>query len=334
VGRITSATSLAGSTPPLDAAAEPAPQDTDRQTAIDRELGRLFDVLDRVERDGNRPSDSPSSAAATASGDIVEALADHLQRARLGVPPSAATTDATKLPSPAECRRSEAAIAAAGFTEVHLKPVHYFNQGENPWASSPYPRSPALTGESRTLGQAGCAPTALAMLDCGLRDSHVDPKTTAAFAVRNGVSGAPTGGGTNTAGLARAWADANGLSLTAATSSNQAKNVDALAAGLKADGIALVSVGVDHSSGQGHFATSSHVAVINGCAVRDGQEWFAVADPGRRDQSKWHAGLLGTDDTVVRIRDALNGVGQVWISRAQLEAEMKHCFVFRAGGES
>src|SRR4029434_4882982 len=108
----------------------------------------------------------------------------------------------------------------------------------------------------------------------------------------------------------------------AARSSDQSKNVDVLKAGLLADGIALVSVGA------GHFTKGSHVLVVNGCAMRDGEEWFAVTNPGRANEAHADRGLQTTDAKVTQIAGARNGVGQVWISRTQLEAEMKRCFVF------
>jgi len=242
--------------------------------------------------------------------------------------------DPTQLPSRAECATSLRAIAAAGFTDVHIKPVPYFNQGRQPWASHEYPRTPPVPGETRTIRSAGCAPTALAMLDCGLRDAHTSPIRTADFAVNSKVSGNAAAAGTDVAGLARRWAHQTGLGMTAATSSHQSKNVDVLKAGLLANGIALVSVGVDPAKGQGHFTSTGHVMVINGCAMRDGQEWFAIANPGRANQAAPHANLLATDEHVMQIDGAHHGVGQVWISRSQLEAEMKRCFVFRAGAVS
>jgi len=255
--------------------------------------------------------------------DIIQRPAGHNRRpATSSVPPAAAKESkvSTAVPTPLECRPSFAALAAAGFPEPHLRPVPYFNQGDREWAEHPYPRCPPVSGEARTIKNAGCAPTALAMIDCGLRNSHVTPNTVADFAVNHRVSGAPGGGGSDTAGLARAWADKQGLGLIAARSSNQSKNADVLKAGLFAGGIALVSVG------PGHFAKESHVLVVNGCATRNGEDWFAVANPGRRSQT--------ADTNVIRVDGAKNGIGQVWISRTQLEAEMKRCFVFRSGAES
>jgi len=286
----------------------------DGQTRLHTNLDGLFDLLDRVQRDSARPTVAVAPAAAEA----------------------AKKTDPTELPSAAARATSFRSIAAAGFTDVHLKPVPYFNQGEHPWAAQPYPRRPAVPGEARTIKDAGCAPTALAMLDCGLRDAHTSPIETAAFAVKHGVSGSAGVAGTDVTGLARDWAHLHGLGLTASTSSNQSTNVDVLKAGLLADGIALVSVGPGPAKGRGHFTSSGHVMVINGCAMRDGQEWFAIANPGRANQASAHGHphLLTTDADVNQIGSAHHGVGQVWISRTQLEAEMKRCFVFRAGAES
>jgi hypothetical protein len=275
---------------------------------------RLGDLLDRVHRHSHRPGGA----------------------ARLASPAPASKKDPTKLPEAADCRRSFAAIAAAGFTDVHLRPVPYFNQGVSPWAGHAYPRNPPVPGESRTIKDAGCAPTALAMIDCGLRDAHTRPIDTADFAVSKGVSGTRGQAGSDTDNLARKWAAAHGLDLTAATSNNQSRNVGVLKAGLQANGIALVSVGIDAATKRGHFTSGGHVIVINGYARRGGEDWFAVANPGRADQAdaSRHKGLLTTDDNVMQVDSAHHGVGQVWISRTQLVAEMKRCFVFRSGAES
>jgi hypothetical protein len=274
----------------------------------DHAFGPLFDLLDRVDRD---------AAVAASQG-------------RSG------PADPTELPSRDDCRRSLTAIAAAGFTDVHLQPVPYFNQGARQWAGHPYPRQPPVPGESRTIEDAGCAPTALAMIDCALRDAHTRPEVTADFAVKHRLSGAPGGFGSDTAGLAREWAARHGLAMTPATSRDQSRNVDVLKAGLDANGIALVSVGVDRAIGRGHFTSAGHVLVINGCARRGGEEWFAIANPGRANQASAHGhpGLLTTDADVTQIGGAKNGIGQVWISRTQLEAEMKRCFVFHSGTRS
>ena len=286
---------------------------TEGQTKLHSGLDSLFELLDRVEGNSPRPS-APVAATATAAAKD--------------------KTDPTELPSTAECAKSLRAIAAAGFTDVHLRPVPYFNQGVGDWAAHAYPRTPPVKGESRTISNAGCAPTALAMLDCGLRDADTRPESVADFAVRQGVSGSPHVAGSDTAGLAHEWAETHGLDVTRGVSSDQSRNVDILQAGLRANGIALVSVGADRKTGHGHFTSGGHVLVINGCAMRGGEAWFAIANPGRANQAEHHHGLLTTDLSVKQIDGAHHGVGQVWISRTQLEAEMKRCFVFRSGAES
>jgi hypothetical protein len=305
------------------------------------ELGRLFDLIDRVDHDGRRRSIETTNPGGdgrvlpTASGAIYDALKNHLESVRLGAPSQALhAPKAGDLPSPEACRSSLAAIAAAGFSDVRLSPVPYFNQANPAWSSHPYPKSPPVPGEERSLSKSGCCPTSLAMVDGGLRSSHATPAGVADFAVARGVSGSPKSVGTDTAGLARAWAREHGLEVQVAAAHDQARNVDVLAAGLAANGIALVSVGVDEQTGRGHFTRSGHVVVINGCAIKDGEQWFSVANPGRRDQGVPHRGLLGVDDAVVQVRGAHDGVGRVWISRSQLEAEMKRCYVFRSGDES
>jgi hypothetical protein len=313
-------------------------------TDRDAELGRVYDLDDRLARE-QRPSAPPTTTRTAgppplAANDVSDNLASERERVRIGAPPSPAKKDPTDLPTPAEVARSHAAVEHAGFSIVGMKEVPYFNQGEAPWNKHPYPqtspdpRTPPVRGEGRTIQSAGCAPTALAMIDCGLRNAHQSPIDVAQFAVDKRCSSSPGGAGTNVAGLAREWAKDHGLGLTAATSRDQSKNVDIIKSGIQAHGIALVSVGVDHATGKGHFTAAGHIVVINGCAMNGGQEWFAVANPGRADQAKEHEGLLKTDKNVIKVGGAQNGIGQVWISRAQLEAEMKYGFVFRPGAES
>src|SRR5205085_67071 len=81
----------------------------------DNELGQVYDLLDRHSQ---RPI-----------GQVAGAGTEGAEKKK----------DPTELPSPAERARSFAAIGAAGFTDVHLKPVPYFNQGNGEWAHHPYP---------------------------------------------------------------------------------------------------------------------------------------------------------------------------------------------------
>jgi hypothetical protein len=313
----------------------------DHKIAGHDDLSALFDLIDRVDHDGHANSLATTTTGAdgkalpTASGEVWSALKNQLEKARLGGPVStkAPEMSAPKLPSQAQAAASLDKVRADGFTDVHLVVAPYVNQQDPNVQNYPYPKSPP-EAEARALGKAGCAPCSLAILDAALRRSPIAPSETADFAVRNGVSGSPKSVGTDVAGLARAWAEHRGFELTEATSKNQHENVDALKAGLLAGGVALVSVGVDARTGRGHFTDRGHVVVVNGCAMRNGEEWFAVDNPGRRDQSKPHSDLLGVDANVMQVPGALHGVGQVWISRSQLEAEMKYAFVMRNGGES
>jgi hypothetical protein len=305
------------------------------------ELSALFDLIDRVDANGSSSSFDTAKTTAdgttlpTPSGEVFDALQNKLAAARLGADKAVAQgDDPPKLPSPDQIKKSGAAIEAAGFTDVHMVPTPYINQGDKSYAQFAYPKSPPELGATRTLGQAGCGPCSLAIADGALRGSPLSPKVTANFTVQHRLSGSQTSSGTDTAGMARAWSEYRGFALTEATSKDQSKNVDVLKAGLEAGGVALVSVGVDAATGRGHFTEGGHVLVINGCAMKDGQEWFAVVNPGRRDQSKPHEKLLTVDDNVVQVDGAVNGVGNVWISRQQLEDEMRRCFVLQSGAVS
>ncbi len=314
---------------------------TDHVISGHDELSALFDLIDRVDHNGSSASfDTTKTTDAgkivpTASGEILDALQNKLASARLGADRAVAAKDDTPtMPSAEQIKASLAVVRGAGFSDVHLVPTPYVNQGETSRASYPYPKSPPESGVSRTLGQAGCAPCSLAIADGGLRGTPLSAKVTANFTVQHGLSGSLSSSGTDTAGMVRAWAAYRGYEVTSATNKDQSKNVDALDAGLRAGGVALVSVGVDAETGRGHFTDRGHVLVVNGCAMKDGREWFSIVNPGRRDQSHSDGNLLTVDDDVVRLDGALNGVGQVWMSRAQLEAEMRRCFVLQGGAKS
>lgn len=303
------------------------------------ELSALFDLIDRVDANGSSSSFDTTKTTAdgkivpSLSGEVFDALQNKLTAARLGADKAVVEKDDTpKMPSPEQIKTSKAALAAAGFTDVHIVPTPYINQGS--YAQVAYPKSPPEPGTTRTLSQAGCGPCSLAIADGGLRGLPLSPRVTANFTVQQKLSGSPTSTGTDTAGMARAWSEYRGFGLTTAASKDQSENVDVLSAGIKAGGVALVSVGVDADTGRGHFTDGGHVLVINGCAMKDGQEWFAVVNPGRRDQSERHGNLLTVDSNVVQVDGALNGVGNVWISREQLEAEMRRCFVLQSGAVS
>ncbi len=134
-----------------------------------QELERVFDLLDRLDRDGSRHTLATSRELAdgrevpTLRGAAVEALKNELERARInrdapGVaapfPKSAGDVHA----SPGY-QRALTALTAAGLTDIHLaKGTPYYNQADSDWASHPYPKSPPEAGVVRTLASAGCAP--------------------------------------------------------------------------------------------------------------------------------------------------------------------------------
>lgn len=298
------------------------------------ELGRLFDLLDRVDHDGHYRSietRTSGSNTPTVSGDAYDALAKDLATARSKAP--AQLTPGGKLrsdtmPSSAEVGSSLSNIEATGFSDVHLTPVRYRNQGRDEFSTHPYPTSPPQPGAARSIRSAGCAPCSLAMADSALRGAPTRPEATADFAVQQGLSGRPGSGGTETGPLTRAWAAHQGWEFT------QTTDADVLATKVRKGGVAVVSVGVDPSRGAGHFADRSHVVVVNGVATKDGEEWFAVADPGRANQSQHKDGHLSVDKDVIQIPRALNGCGQVWISKSQLEKEMHRSFILERGPRS
>ncbi len=227
--------------------------------------------------------------------------------------------------------RAISSLEARGFTDIHLpKNTPYFNQAyadaSDGWAKHPYPKSPPVPGQTRTLDRSGCAPVALAIADATLRGSGTTPIQTADFAVQGRFSGSATGFGSDAHGMGKAWAAAQGLTYTAATSAVQKENVDTLRDGIINGGIGVVGVGVDRRTGQGHFTDRSHVVVVNGYAKDEkGAEWFFVVDPGRRDQSR--GPHLRLDENVVQDKSLHLGAGQLRISREQLEAEIRHAYV-------
>jgi hypothetical protein len=285
------------------------------------ELSRLFDLIDRVDRNGSRNSIAVSTR--TLSGAAAQALQDEIENARVN---RGAQGPITRQPHAAH-ERAIATFEAVGFTDIHLAPnTPYYNQGEEQFANVSYPKSPPVSGATRTLGEAGCAPMALAMADATLRGTKTTPIETARFAVDHALSGSPTGFGTETKRLAKEWAATHDLKYTAADSGSKSERADAIMEGLRSGGVALVSVGIDRSRGQGHFTNTSHVMLVNGYAKdADGQEWFFVANPGRRDQTDSKG--LTIDETVKQDLSLSPAAGRVRISRAQFEAELNYACI-------
>jgi Peptidase_C39 like family len=296
---------------------------TDGRISGQDELSRLFDLIDRVDRNGSRNSIATTARldsgrlATTLSGGAAEALQNEIEGARINRHVRGPTADQL---TPSH-ERAVSSLEAAGFTDIHLaKGTPYYNQTRGPWAAYPYPKSGTAEDSTRTLRDAGCAPCALAMADATLRKSGATPREVADFAVEGGFSGSPTRFGSDTRGLAKAWAATHDLSYTLAASRDSGENVDAILRGLQADGVALAGVG------PGHFTDKSHVVLINGYAKdKDGQEWFFVANPGQENQARRMG--LGVDETVQQDVSLDASVGRVRISRAQLEAELNYACI-------
>jgi hypothetical protein len=300
------------------------------------ELSRLFDLVDRVDRNGSRNSIDTTRTTddgrkvSTASGELCLALRDEVDKARIarGIgEPTVLGTSRDLRPTAVAYDRALSTLQAKGFTDIHLAATTpYFNQGDRAWATHPYPQNPPELGVERLLREAGCAPCALAMADATVRRSDVTPIDVADFAVQGGFSGTKSGVGSDTLGMGRAWASEHDLTFTEATAGAPSRNADVLRDGVVAGGVGVVSVG------PGHFTNGKHVVVVNGYAKdRSGQEWFFIADPGRHDQSTRKG--LNVDESVVQDRSLNLGAGQIRISRDQLEAEMRHAYVLTGGGQ-
>jgi hypothetical protein len=285
----------------------------DARISGEQELARLFEMIDRVDRNGSRKSIATTARGddgrlvATPSGAAAQALMDEIEKARVN-------RDA-RPQSASPHQRALETLEAAGFTDIHLaKGTPYYNQGDQRYRNYLYPKRPPEPGSTRTLQDAGCAPCALAMADATLRGSGTTPIAVADFAVAGGFSGAPRGFGSDTRGLAKAWAETHDLTFTLANSVSS-KDVDAIRAGLDAGGVALVSVG------EGHFTDGSHVMLVNGYAKdAEGEEWFFVANPGREIQRR-------LDDNVKQDLSLNPALGRVRISRAELEKELNYACI-------
>jgi hypothetical protein len=301
----------------------------DARISGEEELKRLFELIDRVDRNGSTRSIATTARGddgrlvATPSGAAAQALMDEIEKARVNRGTSAPIAPFADTKHERAIERLE----AAGLTNIHLaKGTPYYNQADKQWRDYSYPKSPPVPGTTRTLRDAGCAPCALAMADVTLRGSGTKPTNVADFAVDGGFSGKPKEFGTDTVDLARAWANANNLAFTLANSPDNSKDVDAIRAGLEAGGVALIGVGIDDSGGRGHFTASGHVMLVNGYATgADGTEWFFVANPGRRNQED--SPTLKTDATVKQDLSLNPAVGAVRITRAQLEAELSYACI-------
>ena len=144
--------------------------------------------------------------------------------------------------------------------------VVYYNQLDSRWAN-------ILYGRSGTIGEAGCGPTALAIVVSTLTDKNVDPIEVSKWSVANG--GRCEGSGSYHS-LIPNGAKHYGLTVEGAKKTEGQKVVDALSAGK----LVIVIMNPGHFTGGGHFIVLRGVTASGKILVADpasysrsGQEW-------------------------------------------------------------
>ena len=149
--------------------------------------------------------------------------------------------------------------------------VVYYNQLDSKWANTMY-------GYSGTIGQAGCGPTALAIIVSTLTDKIVTPVDAANWAVANGHR-CEGDGSYHT--VIPSGAKYYGLKVEGAKKNEGQKLVDALSEG-KLIG-ALMN--------PGHFTSYGHFIVLRGVTA-DGK--ILVADPSSytRSEKEWDLSII------------------------------------------
>jgi hypothetical protein len=152
----------------------------------------------------------------------------------------------------------EGVILSSGSTQVV-----YFNQLDSRWAD-------ILYGTSSTIGEAGCGPTALAIIVSTLTGTYHDPVEIAEWAVANGYRCEGNG---SYHSIIPDGARAFGLKAEGATSKDAAKIAEALADGKLVGAI----------MGKGHFTSSGHFIVLRGI-TETGK--ILVADPASKSRSE------------------------------------------------
>ena len=187
--------------------------------------------------------------------------------------------DGQRADGPAVVRRTEAADPAV----TRLKPVgeqlyltggvcdiHYFEQGEEPWASMPF-------GTDK-IGPYGCGPTAMAMAVSSLTDHSTDPGRMAQWAYEEGYWAKQSG---SYLSLVEGAARAYGLYAYAM----EAHTPEAVRAALLS-GDLLVAL-----MGPGHFTKSGHFILLRGMTLNG---TVLVADPASRERSlaQWEPQLI------------------------------------------
>jgi len=152
----------------------------------------------------------------------------------------------------------EGIILSSGSTQVV-----YYNQLDSRWAD-------ILYGTSSTIGEAGCGPTALAMIVSTLTGTYHDPVEISEWSVAHGYRCEGNG---SYHSLIPDGARALGLQAEGATAKDAAKIAEALADGKLVGAI----------MGAGHFTSSGHFIVLRGITA-DGK--ILVADPASKSRSE------------------------------------------------
>ena len=149
--------------------------------------------------------------------------------------------------------------------------VIYYNQLDERWADTMY-------GTSGTIGEAGCGPTAMAIVTSTLTGTPHDPVELSEWAVANGHRCEGNG---SYPSLIPAAAEAYGLSWESVPPDNPQVMVDALA-----DGKLVVAI-----MAKGHFTSSGHFIVLRGVTA-EGK--ILVADPAsrKRSEQEWDLSII------------------------------------------
>lgn len=154
------------------------------------------------------------------------------------------------------------------FTDGGMEVV-YYNQLDERWANVMY-------GQSSTIGEAGCGPTAMSIVISTLTGKAHDPIELSTWSVKNGHRCEGNG---SYHSLIPAAAEGYGLSCKGDLSAQDI--VDALSSDKLV--VAIMS--------KGHFTTSGHFIVLRG-VTSEGK--ILVADPAshKRSQQEWDLSLI------------------------------------------
>ncbi|QOX64393.1 murein hydrolase [Anoxybacterium hadale] len=154
------------------------------------------------------------------------------------------------------------------FTDGGMEVV-YYNQLDERWANVMY-------GQSSTIGEAGCGPTAMSIVISTLTGKAHDPIELSTWSVKNGHRCEGNG---SYHSLIPAAAEGYGLSCKGDLSAQDI--VDALSSGKLV--VAIMS--------KGHFTTGGHFIVLRG-VTSEGK--ILVADPAshKRSQQEWELSLI------------------------------------------